>query len=232
MTHAVRKLLGKIPFLRSLYGFFLAFRQTVVLGSGQSISRFMNDAFQTNDPWNYAENMEEQQRFDTALRLLQQAKRDSEFGNAFEIGCAEGMFTEKLAPLCKRLVAADISPAAMERAQYRCAGRNVEFMLWDLRNSPMPEEMDLIVVMDVLELFFRRRDLRKAKEKLVRAMPLHGFLLLCNSRKIVKFESTLWSKWMIWGGKRIAEYFARDPSLEVVASETSNLCVTTLFRKK
>jgi Nodulation protein S (NodS) len=232
MTHAVRRLLGKVPFLRSLYGFFLALRQIVVLGSGQRMGRFMNDAFQTHDPWNYAENAEERQRFDTALRLLQQAKHDSQFEYAFEIGCAEGMFTEKLAPLSKRLVAAEISRSAMERAQHRCAGTNVEFMIWDLRSSPMAEEMDLIVVMDVLELFFRRPDLRKAKEKLVSAMPPRGFLLLCNSRQITSFESTLWSKWMIRGGKRIAEYFAGDPRLEVIASDTSDLCVTTLFRRK
>lgn len=232
MAHVVRRLLGKIPFLHSLYGFLLVIRQRVVLGSGRSMSRFMNDAFQTPDPWNYAKNVEEQQRFETALRLLQQAKQGSQFGSAFEIGCAEGMFTEKLAPLCKRLVAAEICSSAMERAQNRCAGANVEFMIWDLRSSSMPEEMDLVVVMDVLELFFRRTDLRKAREKLVGAMPPRGFLLLCNSRKSASFESTLWSKWMLWGGKRIAEYFAGDTRVEIIASETSDLCVTTLFRKK
>ncbi|HWE85503.1 MAG TPA: SAM-dependent methyltransferase [Terracidiphilus sp.] len=192
----------------------------------------MDDTFQTTDPWNYSENIEDQQRFDTVLRMLQEAKHGGQFGNVFEIGCAEGMFTEKLAPLCRRLVAAEICAPAMERARTRCAGANVEFMIWDLRSSPMPEEMELVVVMDVLEYFFRRSDLRKAKEKLVSAMPSHGMLLLCNSRQILSFESTLWSKLMVRGGKRIAEYFTRDSRLEVIASETSDLCVTTLFRKK
>jgi len=232
MTNAVRRLFGKIPFARSLYGFFLAYRQTVRLGSAESMNQWMDESFQKQDPWNYTGDAEEQKRFAIAVKLLQQASHQSQFENAFEIGCAEGIFTQKLAPLCKRLVASDICPSALERAQNRCAGANAKFMIWDLRSSPMPEDMDLIVVMDVLELFFRRPDLRKAKEKLVSAMPPNGFLLLCNSRQILSFESTLWSKWMIRGGKRIAEYFARDPRLEVIASETSDLCVTTVFRKK
>ena len=232
MTYPMRRVLGKIPFLRSSYGFFLVFRQTIALGGGRSMARFMNGAFQKPDPWNYTQNTDEQQRFDIAFKVLQQAKPESKFESAFEIGCAEGIFTRRLACVCKRLVAADICTTAIERAQRRCAGAHAEFMIWDLRSSPIPENMELIVVMDVLELFFRPPDLRKAKEKLVSAMPSRGYLLLCNSRQIPSFEATRWSKWMIPGGKRIAEYFARDSRLKVMASETSDLCVTTLFQKK
>jgi len=232
MTNSVRRLLGKIPLLRSLYGFGLSFRQSLALGSGKSMGRYLDDLFQTPDPWNYAEGGETWQRFETALGLLKQAKQNELFECAFEIGCAEGIFTEKLAPLCTRLLSADICRSAVERAQNRRAWTNVNFMVWDLRSSPIPENMQLILLMDVLELFFRRRDLRKAKDKLVNAMPRRGFLLLCNSRQIRSFENTLWSKWLIRGGKRISEFFARDPRLEVIASETSDLCVTTLFRRK
>lgn len=67
--------------------------------------------------------------------------------------------------------------------------------------------------MDVLELFFHADDIRFARDKLVRALRLGDYLLVGNSLQSDVFETSWWGKWMLRGGKRIAELFATIHSL-------------------
>lgn len=96
------------------------------------------------DPYHYADSPYERARLDAMQAAL--APR----GRALEVGCAEGLFTERLAPLAKELVALDISPVALERARRRCPG--VRFEEADLRRwSPASgSRFETIVLGDVL----------------------------------------------------------------------------------
>ena len=154
------------------------------------------------------------------------------FENAFEIGCSEGVFTEMLAPRCKSLLAVDVSKRALQRAGERCAGTNVTFRQWNLIAEPAPSDMDLVIVMDVLEIFYCRSDIRKAREKVVNAVKPGGYVLVGNSRQNELYENAHWAKWMLKGGKRIAEYFAEHPRLALVSTETEGLFINALFRAK
>src|SRR5258708_2610538 len=164
--------------------------------------------------------------------MLDVVRRDEVFECAFEIGCAEGIFTSMLAPRCKSLLAVDVSKEALGRAIKRCAANGVKFEEWDILNSPAPLDLDLVVIMDVLELFYRPSDVRSTREKLVGALRPGGYLLLGNSRQNDIFETSWWGKWMLRGGKRIAEYFGQHPQLDLVASELHGIYVNALFRMR
>ncbi|MFP5023371.1 class I SAM-dependent DNA methyltransferase [Pseudonocardia phyllosphaerae] len=102
------------------------------------------------DPDGYAVRDYEQGKFRDQLAALGERR----FARGLEVGCAEGVFTEKLAGICDELVAVDISDVAAARARERCTGHDgvrVERM-----NLPfvMPDgTFDLIVCSDVLYLW-------------------------------------------------------------------------------
>jgi len=226
----VRQMLRNVAPLRSAFHFCVALserarykRQTVLEG----LQILMQEC---EDPWNYTTSPEESDRFRSASELLDLAREDRLFENAFEIGCSEGVFTKMLAPRCKSLLAVDISQVALCRAQQRCKGNDVRIEQWNLFTSPAPENLDLVVVMDVLEYFLYPADVRFARDKLVRTLLPGGYLLVGNSRQNDVFETFWWGKWMLRGGKRISEFFGDHPKLELVASETKGIYVNSLFR--
>lgn len=69
------------------------------------------------DPWHYT-NAYEQTKYRQTLALVPSPAVET----ALEIGCAEGRFTQLLAPRVGNLTAADISEVALRRAAARCDG--------------------------------------------------------------------------------------------------------------
>ena len=230
MIDQVRRMLRNVVPLRSASHFCRALGDRASYKRQRVIEDLQNLMQEHEDPWKYTTNPEEAERFRSALELLDMARESGLFENAFEIGCSEGFFTAMLAPRCKSLLAVDISQVALSRAQQRCKGLGVQFEQWSLFDSPAPANLDLIVVMDVLEYFFRPADVRSARDKLVRALRPGGYLLVGNSRQDDLFETSWWGKWMLRGGARIAEFFGDHPQLEFVASETKGIYVNALFR--
>ena len=230
MLAQIRRSLRRVDFLRSAYFFVYAWRQRIGW-TRQSVATDMLKAIcDREDPWGYTTNSEEMDRFRSALRMLQSVEDAGGFENAFEVGCSEGVFTSMLAAHCQSLLAVDISNVALDRAMRRCEGQDVQFERWDLFDSPAPSHLDLVVVMDVLEVYLRPADVCYGRDKLVNSLRPGGFLLLGNSRQNPIFETAWWAKWMVRGGKRIAECFAEHPRLELLASETKGIYVNALFR--
>ena len=69
------------------------------------------------DPWGFTSSPYELTRYATLLRALEGRR----FRHAFEPGCSIGVLTDRLATLCTRVDALDISPRAIELARARCA---------------------------------------------------------------------------------------------------------------
>lgn len=229
MVRQIRSRLRDIHSLRSALHLYLALKEQMQWAK-PALEASLEQCYEKPDPWDYMTCPEEQDRFSSAIRLLDQARGGELFRNAFEVGCAEGVFTAKLAPLCKSLLAVDVSARALERARIRCAGTSVTFQRWDIMLSPVPSNMDLVVIMDVLELFFHPSDIRSARGKLISAIRPGGCLLLGNSRQDEFFETAPWGKWVLRGGKRIAECFGEDPRLTLAGSEAGQFYVNALFR--
>lgn len=197
----------------------------------QNASKFDREFESRADPWGYA-RQPEQARHRLAVEMLDSARNEGRFGRALEIGCAEGTFTELLEARSATLLAVDFSSVALARARgRRLWADKVQFAAWDLRRDPVPGTFQLVIAMDVLAYFFRPRALRAACAKLVEAVVTNGYLLVGVERQNPLFETSWWGSLLCRGGKQITATMARHPSLSVVATETTDTHVLTLFRK-
>jgi predicted TPR repeat methyltransferase len=164
--------------------------------------------------------------------MLDAAQRTG-FESAVELGCAEGIFTERLAPLCRSLEGLDFSEIALERARHRLAGYpNVMFRRWDMRNEPLRGKHDLIVAMGVITSLYRPGDVRRMCEKIVDAIQMNGFLLFSDVRQSRVFEDAWWGRFVLRGGEQIRRLLSRDPRLDLVASADTASHVFALYQRK
>ena len=132
------------------------------------------------DPWDYA-GAYEQRKYEQTLSLLPEGP----IGRALELACAEGRFTEQLAPLVEQLTAADVSRVALRRAEARCAGLgNVGFLELDLVGDELPGDLDLIVCSEVLYYVGDRATLDAVAAKLARALKPGGHLVTLHGRVV------------------------------------------------
>ena len=227
----LRRLLGRVPFLRSGWGLALTLKHFLLDSSGRARADFDREFTRSEDPWGY-DTPEGQKRLRRAMAMLDAARGAERFPQALEIGCAAGAFTELLASRCDSLLAVDISPVALQRSHERRSWpESVRFAEWDLRRDPLPGIFDLIVVMSVLEYYGRPRDLRAAREKLVEGVNPGGYLLVGDVRQSELYETTWWGKRLIRGGKWISEFVAEHPALKLVERVAEDYYVLALFRK-
>lgn len=130
------------------------------------------------------------------LDVVAEQVGNTEWGNALEIGCSEGIFTSYLASRCRSINACDISPVALQSASARCAQfPNVGFTLLDLVENDIRGKYDLVFAMDILSCIRGRRRLLSAISKLVGALHDGGkFIYTDNSMPLEILRS--------WGSKR------------------------------
>jgi SAM-dependent methyltransferase len=119
------------------------------------------------DPWDLASSDYEAAKFDATIAALS----DRHYPHAIEIGCAHGVLTERLAGLCDRLLAIDISAIAVDLARRRVgdrAGVSIERMTFPAE-APDPAGFDLAVLSEVA-YYWDVGDLQRAGEWLRRAV--------------------------------------------------------------
>jgi predicted TPR repeat methyltransferase len=128
----------------------LIFDRLVLWLNKRAVRRKMDRVFsRKEDPYGYRELPYELER----LKAMEASLGDRSYEQGLEIGCAEGVFTERMAKRVKRMTGLDVSPVALARARERLAGKpGVEFVEADVRSwpGPSPGSCDLIVVGDVL----------------------------------------------------------------------------------
>ncbi|MFF5249300.1 class I SAM-dependent methyltransferase [Streptosporangium sp. NPDC000095] len=132
------------------------------------------------DPWGFTSRWYEERKYAISAALLP-ARR---YRDAFEAGCSIGVFTALLAPRCERLLACDLSFAAVEAASRRTAahpGTRVQ-------RRVLPEEwptdegrFDLVVLSEVL-YYFGDADLERVLDLAVGALSPGGTLLAVHWR--------------------------------------------------
>lgn len=100
-----------------------------------------------DDPWGLASSAYEAAKFARTAAVL----ADRHYPHALEIGCAHGVLTRHLAPLCADLLAIDISARAVDLARARCRDLpQVRFAVTDFPNSPpAATDLDLMVLSEV-----------------------------------------------------------------------------------
>jgi O-antigen/teichoic acid export membrane protein/SAM-dependent methyltransferase len=213
----VRRVLERVPLFRLLILYAVEIKNTLLESSERGRVAVQRRFSASEDPYGFARELE-QFRFKRALELLNLANNESVFPRALEIGCAEGMFTEMLAPRCGALVAVDLSSIAVARAKRRCAQfPNIEFAEWDVRQDRLDGVFDLIVATGVLEYISRPSVLKNARERITSALRPGGYLLLGNTITERGIEHTWIGKKLIRGAL-INDYFADDARYETIAT--------------
>ena len=101
------------------------------------------------DPWGFESSPYERDKYAATLAALGPPER--RFARAFEAGCSIGVLTHRLAPRCDDLLAVDLSPPAVERAQARLRDQTHV----RVERSALPEELpdgrfDLVVCSEIL----------------------------------------------------------------------------------
>lgn len=184
--------------------------------------------FESPDPWNYG-SCYEQLKYKRTLALLP----DEPIGRALELACAEGYFTEHLADRTDRLVAADISTRALERARARCAGRaNIEFQPLDLVSDALPGTFDLIVCSEVLYYLADVEQLREVGTKLRDALLPRGCLLSAHSFVLKDDLGRTGFDWEnSFGAAVISRVFSELPGLILERSLVTELYRIDRFRR-
>ena len=188
--------------------------------SNRSRRDYWEGLFRKPDPWNYGSPYE-QEKYARQLMLLP----DDPIRNALELACAEGRFTEMLAPRVQRLTATDISTTALERARDRCRSReNVTFRQLDFVSDPLPESLDLIVCSEVLYYLEDDVELARVAERLARALRPGGHIIIAHAFVLSEDLSRTGFDWgHRWGAKTISRVFQASPGLSLECSLSTEL---------
>ncbi len=162
------------------------------------------------DPWGYT-NDYEQTKYRQTLDLIPEGPID----DVLEIACAAGHFTTQLAARARRLVATDISAAALRRAAERCSDHdNVRFEQLELGRDEIQGRYDLIVCSEMLYYMARRSNLEAAAAELAGALKPGGRLVMAHANLTADDPESPGYDWSFnFGAKVIGETFAATPGL-------------------
>lgn len=189
------------------------------------------------DPWQYS-SAYEQWKYQQELQLLPATP----ILQALELGCAEGIFTVQLAARVGHLVAADISPIALERATQRCLLQhceNVRVIQFDLTQDELPaEQFDFIICSEILYYMGDQSILQEVAKKLARSLKPDGYLLTSNDYRVEAGNSNLRSvqpsetfkKSRIFGAEVIGAALS-ETSLQLVKVIQTPFYCTHLFQR-
>lgn len=141
-------------------------------------AEYFEDIFgSTDDPWDLASSEYEAAKFAHTHDVL----ADRRYAHALEIGCAHGVLTGYLAPLCDSLLAIDISTRALVKARDRVGDRPgvaLAQMAFP-RQTPDVDAFDLVVLSEVA-YYWGLVDLDRASEWLRDHIAPSGRIILVH----------------------------------------------------
>jgi SAM-dependent methyltransferase len=147
-------------------------RHEASLGVAYFETMFQN----TDDPWDLENSAYEQAKYANTIAAL----RGRSYARAFEVGCAKGMLTQELAPLCDKLLAIDVSSTALKAARARCAVvPQVGFANMVFPRQAPEGTFDLVVLSEVA-YYWDDRDLQAAGAWLRKHLAPGGDMILVH----------------------------------------------------
>lgn len=128
------------------------------------------------DPWQFETSAYEAAKYDATLAAL---PRDH-YARAFEPGCANGVFTRRLAERCDDLLAVDVSDTALAAARARCSDRpNIRFARLQLPGETPDGCFDLVLLSEIV-YYWDRGDLARCARWLADAVAPGGDIMLVH----------------------------------------------------
>jgi SAM-dependent methyltransferase len=99
------------------------------------------------DPWGYTHSEYEREKYAATLA----ACGPGPFARALELGASIGVFSELLAPRCRRLITVDAAPTAVATARARLSAQTqVEVILGEIPAAIPAGTYDLVVASEIL----------------------------------------------------------------------------------
>lgn len=133
---------------------------------------------QADDPWGFTSRWYEKRKYALTLALLPRERYD----DAFEPGCSIGVMTGELARRCRRVLACDSAPAAVEAAATRASNHPGVRVEQRVLPREWPEgDFDLIVFSEFL-YYFGDPDLRHVLDLAQAALRPGGTLIAVHWR--------------------------------------------------
>lgn len=132
------------------------------------------------DPWAFETSPYEAAKYDHTLASLPACADGSRFARALEVGCANGVLTERLAPRCEALVAVDVSETALAQARARLAAMPQVSVERRVLPAEAPDgAFDLVLLSEVV-YYWDRADLSRMADWLRAHLSSGGHLLLVH----------------------------------------------------
>ena len=128
------------------------------------------------DPWQFETSPYEHEKYDTSIGAL--AGRP--YRRAFEVGCANGVLTERLALICDTLLSIDVSSSALASARTRNSQTaHVKFQEMVFPGQTPNGSFDLIVLSEVV-YYWSSGDIATAAAWISQRLEAGGDLLLVH----------------------------------------------------
>ncbi len=143
----------------------------------KSSKEFFEAKYQkSTDPWAFGTSEYEQSRYSSIMEWL----TGWHFKRGFEPGCSIGVLTARLAAICQRLDAMDISPTAVTRASERCRlFPNVSIVQGAIPDDMPDATFDLIVFSEI-GYYFREDQLSNLLIQLVSRLEPNGVFIAAH----------------------------------------------------
>ena len=136
---------------------------------------------------------------------------------ALEVACAEGLFTEMLAPRVGELLAIDISDRALFRARKTYERfANTSFEKADISRDLPPGPFDLIVCSEVLYYLRDRFALKAFASRVAQALAPSGLLVMAHPNSANDDRSVTGFDFSEIGAVFIGEQFAAEPAFDFI----------------
>ena len=137
---------------------------------------FDNMFRETSDPWDLETSAYEQDKFEDSINALS----GRHYASGFEVGCAKGVLTRKLAERCAALLAIDVSETALDAARRRTGhldGVTFGHMVFP---QTVPKDMFDLIVLSEVAYYWDDGDLARAAGWLKSHLLPEGDLLLVH----------------------------------------------------
>lgn len=128
------------------------------------------------DPWRLATSEYERAKYAATLAALPRPR----YGRAFEIGCANGVFTSALADRCDDLLAVEPVADALAAARRRNVHRgSIRFASMFVPADWPAEQFDLIVLSEVID-YLGEADVERLAERACRSLVAGGDMVMVH----------------------------------------------------
>jgi predicted TPR repeat methyltransferase len=128
------------------------------------------------DPWQFETSSYEAAKYNMSIRALAGRR----YSRAFEVGCANGVLTQRLATICDKLLSIDVSPSALASARTRNGqAAHVQFEHMRFPHQTPDGPFDLIVLSEVV-YYWSSADIAAAAAWIGQQLEPCGDLLLVH----------------------------------------------------